>query len=250
MLRLKYGNKWKKTKSADKRVVDYFFNIVRPLAKTVSTKGDLFYEFFDKSDGAIEAIANKCKVHSFNPLWIEELHDLAVNGKMYYLREKPGLLTHERNKDLNNMEYIPPTDGIAVAKLSQAYEGAPCFWVPDDDLTFTELYRLLDYESAKGPFGEAFLRLSCYQRCRCALRPTGFEYPARGKIATPPSASGCGGVGNLAAAATSRAVAAASPTAVDKTLIIEDPVTPVTERVTAGPAPVRRHQGRAFTSFV
>ena len=71
MLRLKYGNKWKKSKSADKRIVDYIVNIVRPLAKTVSTKGDPFYEFFDKSDGAIEAIANRCKVHSFNPLWIE-----------------------------------------------------------------------------------------------------------------------------------------------------------------------------------
>ena len=70
MLRLKYGNKWKKTKSADKRIADYIFNIVRPLAKTVSTKGEPFYEFFNKSDGAIEAIANRCMVHSFNPLWI------------------------------------------------------------------------------------------------------------------------------------------------------------------------------------
>ena len=69
------------------------------------------------------------------------------------------------------MEYVPPADGVVVAKLSQAYEGAPCFWVPDDDLIFTELYGLMDYESAKGPFGEAFLRLSCYQRCRSALRP-------------------------------------------------------------------------------
>ena len=100
MLRLKYGNRWKKTKSADKRISDYIFNVVRPLAKTASTKGEPFYEFFNKSDGAIEAIANKCKVHSFNPLWIDELHDLAVSRKMYHLREQPGLLTHERNKDL------------------------------------------------------------------------------------------------------------------------------------------------------
>ena len=107
------------------------------------------------------------------------------------------------------MEYVSPTDGVAVAKLSQAYEGAPCFWVPDDDLVFSELYSLLDYEGAKGPFGEAFLRLSCYDHCKTARSPTGYEYPAHGKLAAPASASGSGGEGNLAAATASHAPAAA-----------------------------------------
>ena len=58
MLRLKYGNRWKKTKAADKRIIDYIVNVIRPRAKTVSVKGDPLYEFFNKSDGAIEAMAN------------------------------------------------------------------------------------------------------------------------------------------------------------------------------------------------
>ena len=93
---------------------------------------------------------------------------------MYYLREKPGLLTHERNKDLNNVDYVPPMEGMVVAKLSQAYEAAPCFWFPDDDLVFSEQYSLWDREGAKGPFGEAFLRLSCYKSCKITGCSSGY----------------------------------------------------------------------------
>ena len=46
--------------------------------------------------------------------------NLAVDGQMYHLREKPGLLTHARNKDLNDMEYVAPVDGVAVARPTQA----------------------------------------------------------------------------------------------------------------------------------
>ena len=50
ILRLKYGNKWKKSKAADKRIIDYIVNVIRPKAKTVSVKGDPLYEFFNKSE--------------------------------------------------------------------------------------------------------------------------------------------------------------------------------------------------------
>ena len=186
MLRLKYGAKWTATKSADKRVVDYILNFVGPSAKTIATKGDPLYEFFDRSHDAIAAVINKSKIHSFNPLWIEDHHEAAVVGVMYHLRDgKPGLLTKQRNKDLNSMDYVPPVSGVAVAVPSRVREDLPSFWVPNDDLIYTELYSLYDHENSKGPFGEAFLRLSCYDRSECGTHPMGYEYPAHYKSISP-----------------------------------------------------------------
>ena len=229
MLRLKYGTKWTAVKSADKRVVDYILNFIGPSAKTISTKGEPLFEFFDRSYDAIAAVINKSKIHSFNPLWIEDYHEAAVVGVMYHLEDgAPGLLTTLRTKELNNMAYIPPISGVAVAESCRVREGLPSYWVPNDDLIYTELYSLYDHESPKGPFGEAFLRLSCYHRSESGVHPMGYSYPAHGKFASHASASGSGGDGDIAAAAAGQAEddVADRPLQMDKTIIELDPAPP------------------------
>ena len=121
------------------------------------------------------------------------------------------------------MDYTPPVDGVAVAKLTQARQSSdsPLFWFPEDDLVFSELYSLLDKGGAKGPFGETFVRMSYYANCSIIPGSTaGCEYPYYGQPAAPAWSGGSVGEGNPADAAASLASAAAPSTRIDKTQII------------------------------
>ena len=100
----------------------------------------------------------------------------------------------------------------------------------------------MDREGAKGPFGEAFIRMSCYRCCTVIPGSTsGYEYPFYGQPAASALPGSSGGEGNLAAAAAGRAPATAPPPKIDKTKIILTADLSSTSRIAAGPTPIRRH---------